>query len=84
MENGICFYHLLAQVPGVARDQLLLKRHLAQPTPHTPYSAAAVPGIDTIFTFLTIYFEIQNGVTRLCPGHHIEEIKWRMRRKVAR
>ena len=78
MENGICFYHLLAQVPGVARDQLLLKRHLAQPTPHTPYSATAVPGVDTI------YFEIQTGVTRLCPGHHIEEIKWRMRRKVAR
>jgi len=22
MENGICFYHLLAQVPGVARDQM--------------------------------------------------------------
>ena len=73
MENGICFYHLLAQVPGVARDQLLLKRHLAQPTPHTPYSAAAVPGIDTIFTFLTIYFEIQTGVTHAKFG---EDYSW--------
>ncbi len=51
---------------------------------HTPYSAAAVPGIDTIFTFLTIYFEIQNGVTWHCPGHHIEVIKCIMMGNVAR
>jgi len=56
---------------------------LNQP-PHTPYCAAAVPGIDTIFTFLTIYFEIQTGVIRHCTGHHIEVIKCIMRGKVAR
>jgi hypothetical protein len=53
---------------------------LNQPT-LTPYSAAAVPGIDTIFTFFTIYFEIQTGVTWLCPGHHIEVIKCIMRER---
>ena len=46
----------------------------AQPTtPHTPYSAAAVPGIDSIFTFLTIYFEIQTGVTHAKFG---EDYSW--------
>ena len=39
------------------------KGFLLNQPPHTPYSAAAVLGIDSIFTFLTIYFEIQTGVT---------------------
>jgi hypothetical protein len=56
---------------------------LNQP-PHTPYSAAAVPGIDTIFTFWTIYFKIQTVVTWHCLGHHTEVIKCIMRGRVAR
>jgi len=39
------------------------KGFLLNQPPHTPYSAAAVPGIDKIFTFLTIYFEIQTGLS---------------------
>ncbi len=39
------------------------KGFLLNQPPHTPYCAAAVPGIDTIFTFLTIYIEIQTGLS---------------------
>ena len=59
------------------------KGFLLNQPPHTPYSAAVVPGIDTIYTFWTIYFKIQTGVTWHCLGHHIEVIKCILRGKVA-
>jgi len=77
-------YFILAEVPGVCMANSFWKAFLLNQPPHTPYSAEAVPGINTFFTFWTIYFKIQTGVTWHCPGHHIEVIKCIMRGKVAR